>query len=406
MSRGSSSSNRTIRSPCRAGSRLNPEMRPAVAGRRALGDDLPAPDRARGHPLSGGGDRSGRRGFRFDAPARRDRQPARDAQSREGALVLSRPPGTAPLFPADRRRRAAAGAGGDGPGGHPLCPDQPDGRPAVGGKRRKQAIALGSPPSPRRLSWPHRSVGCWPIVVPTVLVAAAMFAARGGERGGRSGGSLGRHPAGMDHDLVRRGRHPAHGHRDVLPRPRLVLGLAVARANRFEGGRAALAYLRRHQRPLPRRARGLAGQGRPAAVPRAAAPNLALGPASRAHRKAAREYTGRPVAIHQIWLRDFNDRVDRCTTCHLGAADPAMTGAPEPFRFHPAPPTRPATSSASAAPPATAARGSPPTAEDAHGTARTPAHQCNRSPPSRPAAAVATSRRRCRRRRPFPVVAP
>ena len=27
--------------------------------------------------------------------------------------------------------------------------------------------------------------GCWPIVVPTVVMAAAMFLARGGERGGR-----------------------------------------------------------------------------------------------------------------------------------------------------------------------------------------------------------------------------
>jgi len=51
--------------------------------------------------------------------------------------------------------------------------------------------------------------------------------------------------------------------------------------------------------------------------------------------RAAAEYTGKPVAIHQIWLRDFNDRVDRCTTCHLGVADPAMTGAREPFRLHP-----------------------------------------------------------------------
>ena len=31
----------------------------------------------------------------------------------------------------------------------------------------------------------------------------------------------------------------------------------------------------------------------------------------------------RPVAIQQIWLRDFDNRVDRCATCHLGVADPA-----------------------------------------------------------------------------------
>jgi mono/diheme cytochrome c family protein len=51
--------------------------------------------------------------------------------------------------------------------------------------------------------------------------------------------------------------------------------------------------------------------------------------------RAAAEYAGKPVAIHQIWLRDLDDRVDRCTTCHLGAADAAMAEAPEPFRLHP-----------------------------------------------------------------------
>ena len=51
--------------------------------------------------------------------------------------------------------------------------------------------------------------------------------------------------------------------------------------------------------------------------------------------KAAAEYSSRPVAIRQTWLRDFDDRVDRCTTCHLGVADPAMTEVREVFRFHP-----------------------------------------------------------------------
>jgi mono/diheme cytochrome c family protein len=51
--------------------------------------------------------------------------------------------------------------------------------------------------------------------------------------------------------------------------------------------------------------------------------------------KAAREYESRPVAIHQIWMRDFDDRVDRCTTCHLGVSDPIMVDAPEPFGTHP-----------------------------------------------------------------------
>ena len=51
--------------------------------------------------------------------------------------------------------------------------------------------------------------------------------------------------------------------------------------------------------------------------------------------KAAQQYAARPIAIQQIWLPDLDNRVDRCTTCHLGAADAAMAGAPEPFRTHP-----------------------------------------------------------------------
>jgi sulfur oxidation c-type cytochrome SoxX len=38
--------------------------------------------------------------------------------------------------------------------------------------------------------------------------------------------------------------------------------------------------------------------------------------------------------IQQIWLRDL-DRVDRCTSCHLGIASPEAKAAPEPFRTHP-----------------------------------------------------------------------
>lgn len=52
--------------------------------------------------------------------------------------------------------------------------------------------------------------------------------------------------------------------------------------------------------------------------------------------QAAKAYQQQPVAIHQIWLPDFENRVDRCTTCHLGVQDAAMSGAPEPFRLHPA----------------------------------------------------------------------
>jgi len=51
--------------------------------------------------------------------------------------------------------------------------------------------------------------------------------------------------------------------------------------------------------------------------------------------RQARDYARKPVAIHQIWLPAFENRVDRCTTCHLGVADPLMKRAPQPFPFHP-----------------------------------------------------------------------
>jgi mono/diheme cytochrome c family protein len=40
-----------------------------------------------------------------------------------------------------------------------------------------------------------------------------------------------------------------------------------------------------------------------------------------------------PLQIHQIMLPGLQ-RVDRCTTCHLGVDDPTMKNAPEPFRYH------------------------------------------------------------------------
>jgi mono/diheme cytochrome c family protein len=50
--------------------------------------------------------------------------------------------------------------------------------------------------------------------------------------------------------------------------------------------------------------------------------------------KAAEEYRAQAAAVRQIWIPEFDDRVDRCTTCHLGVADALMTGADEPFRLH------------------------------------------------------------------------
>jgi cytochrome c2 len=52
--------------------------------------------------------------------------------------------------------------------------------------------------------------------------------------------------------------------------------------------------------------------------------------------KVAQTYASRPVAIQQIWIPEFDNRVDRCTTCHLGVSDEAMADAREPLRLHPA----------------------------------------------------------------------
>lgn len=48
------------------------------------------------------------------------------------------------------------------------------------------------------------------------------------------------------------------------------------------------------------------------------------------------------AGIRQIWVPEFNNRVDRCTTCHLGVEDPRWAAAAEPFRSHPRTPHTPA----------------------------------------------------------------
>ena len=40
------------------------------------------------------------------------------------------------------------------------------------------------------------------------------------------------------------------------------------------------------------------------------------------------------IGIKQQWIQSL-DRIDRCTTCHLGIKEPAMKNAPQPFRTHP-----------------------------------------------------------------------
>jgi len=40
------------------------------------------------------------------------------------------------------------------------------------------------------------------------------------------------------------------------------------------------------------------------------------------------------VGIKQIWVKDLN-RIDRCTSCHLGISNSKLESAPEPFKTHP-----------------------------------------------------------------------
>ena len=59
-----------------------------------------------------------------------------------------------------------------------------------------------------------------------------------------------------------------------------------------------------------------------------------LGASRAKSQKVAQTYLDRSVAIQQIWLPQLQNRVDRCTTCHLGVQDENMAGAPGVFRLH------------------------------------------------------------------------
>ena len=114
-----------------------------------------------------------------------------------------------------------------------------------------------------------------------------------------------------------------------------------------------------------------------------------LGVARARSLKAAQDYERRPVAIQQVWLRDFQDRVDRCTTCHLGVADPLMKGVAQPLALHAQTAHTPAafdrfgcTSCHGGQGPATSAR-------EAHGTAP------DAGPPMTPAAYLEAGCGRC-----------
>jgi mono/diheme cytochrome c family protein len=96
----------------------------------------------------------------------------------------------------------------------------------------------------------------------------------------------------------------------------------------------------------------------------------ALGASRAKSAQQAREYVRRPVAIQQIWLPDFDNRVDRCTTCHLGVADPLMKGASGPFTLHPWTPHTPAQLERFGCTSCHAGEGPATTEAQAHGTAK------------------------------------
>ncbi len=114
-----------------------------------------------------------------------------------------------------------------------------------------------------------------------------------------------------------------------------------------------------------------------------------LGAARAKSLKAAREYMARPVAIQQFWLRDFDNRVDRCTTCHLGVSDAAMAGAPEPFGLHPRTPHTPGDFDRFGCTSCHGGQGPATSREDAHGTSR------EAGPPMTPLADIEAGCGRC-----------
>ena len=94
----------------------------------------------------------------------------------------------------------------------------------------------------------------------------------------------------------------------------------------------------------------------------------ALGEARARDARSAASYARLP-GIRQVWLRDWDDRVDRCTTCHLGVADTSMARAPEPFRLHPRSIHTPADFDRFGCTACHGGQGPATTAADAHGTA-------------------------------------
>lgn len=57
--------------------------------------------------------------------------------------------------------------------------------------------------------------------------------------------------------------------------------------------------------------------------------------------KELKEAQAETVHVRQIWVPGLDNRIDRCTSCHLGVENPRMARAPQPFRLHPPTPHTP-----------------------------------------------------------------
>jgi len=115
----------------------------------------------------------------------------------------------------------------------------------------------------------------------------------------------------------------------------------------------------------------------------------ALGAVRARSAQQSKQYARRPIAIHQIWLPGLDNRVDRCTTCHLGVADPVMKAAPSPFTLHPWTPHTPGDFERFGCTSCHAGQGPATTEGQAHGTA------ADAGPPLLPAAYIEAGCGRC-----------
>jgi cytochrome c2 len=147
----------------------------------------------------------------------------------------------------------------------------------------------------------------------------------------------------VDHDMVRYRCHHPYRYRSLVPWSRLELGVALARRPLLMRrnsdqlwlwfGVSSIVFLVimavSPVKDYFREYREYQSEYR----------DLLLGQASSS--RELREAEAQYVRVHQIWIPEFNNRVDRCTACHLGFDNPRTANAPEPFRLHPATPHTP-----------------------------------------------------------------